>query len=267
VHRAGRRPGEGEIAGYVWITPVLTYRADKGNISPASYRLQNKHQVRMRLYLSSFDLGDRPEDLLTLAGEGRRAAIIVNALDNRPDGRTRWLEDQTNKLTNLGFSVIELDLRHHFGVSSKLGAFLKDIDLVWVNGGNAFILRRAMKQSGFDVLIKQAIARDEIVYAGFSAAAVITYSSLRGLEVVDDPEAVPVGYDPEIVWDGLGLLPYAVVVHFKSDHPESELVEREIAFYEATGVPYRTLRDGEALIVREGTLTRGRGEPQPGAED
>jgi hypothetical protein len=35
-----------------------------------------------------------------------------------------------------------------------------------------------MRQSGFDLLIKTFIARDEIVYAGFSVAAVITFDSL-----------------------------------------------------------------------------------------
>src|SRR4051812_34643410 len=125
----------------------------------------------MRLYLSSFDLGDKPEELVALAGSARRAAIIVNALDNRPDRRAVWLKKQTEKLVDLGFSVTELDLRSYFGPSDKLKGILNEIDVVWINGGNAFVLRRAMKQSGFDVFIKSALARDEIVYAGFSAAA------------------------------------------------------------------------------------------------
>jgi len=71
----------------------------------------------MRLYLSSFDLGDRPEELVALAGSARRAAII--ALDNRPEGRAVWLKEQTNKLVGLGFSVVELDLRSYFGVPHR----------------------------------------------------------------------------------------------------------------------------------------------------
>ena len=47
-------------------------------------------------------------------------------------------------------------------------------------------------------------------------------------------------------------VPFAIAVHYKSDHPESASVDREIAFYEASGIPYRTLRDGEALVVRDG---------------
>ena len=205
----------------------------------------------MRLYLSSFDLGARPEELVALTDKARRAAIIVNALDHRPERRAVWLREQTHKLVGLGFSVVELDLRSYFGAPDGLEGFLSDIDVVWINGGNAFILRRAMKQSGFDVLIRSTLARDEIVYAGFSAAAVIAFDNLRGLEIVDDPEETPSGYDANIVWDGLGLVPFALAVHFKSDHPESESVDREIAFYEASGILYRTLRDGEALVIHD----------------
>jgi dipeptidase E len=67
--------------------------------------------------------------------------------------------------------------------------------------------------------------------------------------LVDDPHDVAARYDADTVWDGLGLIPYPVAVHFKSDHPESELVDREVAFYQANRIPYRTLLDGEALVI------------------
>lgn len=112
--------------------------------------------------------------------------------------------------------MVELDLRSYFGASDELKRFLTDIDLVWINGGNAFILRRAMKQSGFDALIRSAVARDEIVYAGFSAAAVIAFDSLKGLELTDDPEDIPSGYDANTVWKGLGFIPFALAVPIPS---------------------------------------------------
>jgi hypothetical protein len=57
--------------------------------------------------------------LVALAGSARRAAIIVNALDNHPAGRAVWLKEQTDKLVGLGFSVVELDLRSFFGAPDK----------------------------------------------------------------------------------------------------------------------------------------------------
>jgi dipeptidase E len=206
----------------------------------------------MRLYLSSFHLGTRPEELVALAGSGRRVGLILNALDHRPQARPVWVKVQADKLVRLGFSVVELDLRRYFGAPHELQAVLRTVDLVWINGGNTFILRRAMKQSGFDALIKDAVARDDILFAGFSAGACVAAPSLKGLELTDDPNEVPAGYDTEIVWDGLGFVPFALAVHFKSDHPESASIDREVAYYEAAGIPYRTLRDGEVLIVEGG---------------
>jgi dipeptidase E len=205
--------------------------------------------LAVRMYLSSFDVGNSPERLARLVGGGMRAAIIVNALDHRDTARAQWLESQTAKLQSLGFAVQELDLRWFFGRPDRISEMLEQFDVVWVNGGNAFILRRAMKQSGFDVAIAELLARDRIVYAGFSAAAVIASSTLRALDRVSDPVEVPRGYEPAMVWDGLGILPFALVVHFESDHPESAAVGEEVAFYERHRMPYRTLRDGEVFLM------------------
>ncbi|WP_321963527.1 Type 1 glutamine amidotransferase-like domain-containing protein [Paraburkholderia sp. J7] len=203
----------------------------------------------MRIYLSSFDVGARPEQLVRLVGGEMRAAVIVNALDHREAARAQWLESQSTKLRALGLAVQELDLRQFFGATDRLREALQQVDVVWVNGGNAFILRRAMKQSGFDVAIADLLERDRIVYAGFSAAAVIASSTLRALVRVSDPAEIPPGYDSAVVWDGLRLLPFSFVVHFESDHPESAAVGEEVEFYERHCMPYRTLRDGEAFVM------------------
>jgi dipeptidase E len=75
--------------------------------------------------------------------------------------------------------------------------------------------------------------------------------SLRGLELVDPPDDVKGVYGLEPQWDGLGLLAFAIVPHFRSDHPETELVETLYAHYTNAGVPHRTLSDGDALVIDE----------------
>lgn len=130
----------------------------------------------------------------------------MNALDNRAAARANWQADQTSKLKTLGFTVRPLDLRDYFGRPQPMAETLAVLDLVWVNGGNAFVLRRAMQRSGFDVALRAALANDELVYAGFSAAAVVLPASLRGLDLVDDPHNVPDGYPAEVPWEGLNIL-------------------------------------------------------------
>ncbi len=210
----------------------------------------------MRMYLSSFLLGNQPEALQNLVGSDRRAAIIVNALDNFPDKRGQWLGAQREALSKLDFATAELDLRAYFGRIEDLRGVMPSFTTLWVNGGNSFILRRAMKQSGFDTIITEALARDTHVYAGFSAGAVVCSRSLRGLALTDDPVDAPDGYDSATVWEGLDLLPYAVVVHYRSDPVQAaSAADREIGFYEASRIPYRALQDGQALVIDGATAT------------
>lgn len=209
----------------------------------------------MRLYLSSYRIGDRAGSLLALLGSGKRAAIVSNALDAISDTARSIFRDEVYdphvEMASLGLETEELDLRRYFGQPQALRSKLSGFDLVWVMGGNAFVLRRAMKQSGFDDVITGMLERDEIVYGGFSAGAVVAAPTLRGIELMDDPTEVPAGYDPEVVWEGLGLIDYAIVPHFRSPHPESAAAERAVRHMCSRGMRYRALRDGEVIVWTE----------------
>ena len=67
----------------------------------------------MRLYLSSFRLGDHPEHLVAAAGrDGRRKVVIANALDDAPPQvRRTGVELELGTLAGLGLDAVELDLR------------------------------------------------------------------------------------------------------------------------------------------------------------
>src|SRR5690606_10768500 len=176
----------------------------------------------MRLYLSSYRIGDRAGSLLALLGSGKRTAVISNALDNISATARAIYRDEVYdphaEMRALGLETEELDLRRYFGNPAGLAVALRGYDFVWVTGGNAFVLRRAMKQSGFDDLIVDMLDRDDIVYGGFSAGAVVAAPTLRGIELIDDPAEVPAGYEAEPIWDGLGLIDYSIVPHFRSPH-------------------------------------------------
>ncbi len=209
----------------------------------------------MRLYLSSYRIGDRAGTLLALLGGGKRAAIIENALDNvsataRDLYRTD-VYDPTAELASLGISAEPLDLRQYFGRAEALRTHLSQFDLVWVTGGNAFVLRRAMQLSGFDDIIVDLLDADAIVYGGFSAGAVVAAPSLEGIHLIDDPAELPSGYSGEVVWDGLGLIDHSIVPHYRSPHPETHAAERAARHLSARGLRYRALRDGEVIVWTE----------------
>ena len=202
------------------------------------------------MYLSSFGLGNRPERLLRLLRGGKRAAVVINAKDgSSEEGRAASLARELDALTNLGLDPSELDLRDHFNAPESLGEALHGFDLIWVRGGNTFVLRRALRRSGADAVLAERLATDSIVYSGFSAGVTVLGPSLRGLELVDDPELIPEGYDREVLWSGLGLLPYTIVPHYRSDHPESDRVEALVDELIARRTLFKVLKDGEAIVI------------------
>jgi dipeptidase E len=204
----------------------------------------------VRLYLSSFRLGNHPEQLLALLRDPGPAAVICNAMDwAQPEVRKSAVDRELAALVQLGLDPKELDLRKYFDNRPRLAADLAQYRLVWLRGGNVFVLRYTLARSGADELVAELLKQDQLVYAGYSAGCCVLAPSLGGLELVDDPGAVRQTYGADPVWDGLGLLDYAIVPHYRSDHPESEAVELIVARYNAEGVPHRALRDGEAIVV------------------
>ncbi len=204
----------------------------------------------MRLYLSSMDLGAYPERLAALAGRGARAAIVMNALDNFPDERRRFLSTGKQALDNLGFIADELDLRTCFDAPGRLAQSLESSGLLWVNGGNTFLLRRAMARSDFDSVVRTLLERDQLVYGGFSAGVCAVAPSLRGIEFLDDPSALARGYSPEPIWEGVGLIDYHVAVHYRTG--DDEPIQRTVRYYREHEMPYVSLRDGEVIVVDGG---------------
>jgi len=204
----------------------------------------------MRLYLSSYKLGNQPEQMLPLIKGTKKTAIIMNAQDNvLPERRTERLQEEMDKLTNLGLRPEELDLRKFFGKADELKEHIKQFDYFWVRGGNVFLLRRAFKQSGFDNLLVELLRNDKVAYGGFSAGICILAPSLKGIELVDPKDDVSEGYDKAVVWDGLGILGYAIAPHYKSDHPESADIDKCVDYFKKNDIAHKTLRDGEAIIV------------------
>lgn len=203
----------------------------------------------MRLYLSSFRVGDHPSRLRALLRGRSGIAVIANALDSlAEDERAGGVEREVEALRGLGLRPAEVDLRRFAGRPADVAGALAGFPAVWVRGGNVFVLRDAMARSGADAVLSDLVRRDALVYAAYSAGACVLAPSLRGLEECDDPQVVPGGAPP--IWDGLGVLDRAFVPHVDSpDHPESEVLTALAARYRADAVPHHALRDGEVMVV------------------
>ncbi|NTW15717.1 MAG: type 1 glutamine amidotransferase-like domain-containing protein [Candidatus Moranbacteria bacterium] len=205
----------------------------------------------MKLYLSSYKLGNDIEALKGLVPAGnRKTAFIPNALDFSTDSERREKSERSDveDLSALGLEVERLDLRDYFGLQSELETKLGDFGVIWVRGGNAFVLRKAMKKSGFDEILRRFVGKKELLYGGYSAGICVLSPTLEGIDLVDDPYVDPYGDPSAASFEGLGIVDYSIVPHYRSDHPESASIEKVVEYLEEKGIRYRTLRDGDVII-------------------
>ncbi|MDD2766354.1 MAG: Type 1 glutamine amidotransferase-like domain-containing protein [Candidatus Moranbacteria bacterium] len=207
----------------------------------------------MKLYLSSYKIGDQPEKLLALFSGNKKVGYIPNALDftnANPVRRENHIESDIQSLTDNGLQVELLDLKNYFEKENDLREKLQGLGGIFISGGNTFILRQAMRLCGLDTVLQgYNKTREDFVYAGYSAAGCVLSSSLKGYSIVDDPTDFPYANQKETLWEGLGMIDYTFLPHFDSDHPESADINKEVKYCIENKIPYKTLRDGEVLII------------------
>lgn len=207
----------------------------------------------MKFYLSSFKIGNEEKKLQSLTETGReRVSFINNALDFATDLERKRKSDakDISDLERLGFSVDVLDLKQYFNKSQELGARLENYDVIWVRGGNTFVLAQAMKLSGFADIIKEYYRADrDTVYGGYSAGICVLGPTLTGLHLVDDPDQKPYGEQYQTIWEGLGILDYVITPHYKSEHKESEAIDKVVEYMVDNKILFKALRDGEVIIT------------------
>ena len=146
----------------------------------------------MRLYLSSYRVGDRAGSLLALLGDGKRAALIENALDLYSDDAREMhrteIYDPAAELASLGIVSTRLDLRDYFGRPEALTEALSGFDLVWVVGEFSHSVS-VVRCDGTDP------GGESVTVAAFDVG-----EGARGIVLADDGRTayVDVGFDHQI---------------------------------------------------------------------
>lgn len=207
----------------------------------------------MKFYLSSYKIGNEERKLMEIAKNGnRKVAYINNALDFANDLVRKSKSDamDVSDLQRVGFTVDILDLKEYFHDPEGLEEKLDQYDVIWVRGGNTFVLAQAMRLSGFDEIVKRYYRDNkDILYGGYSAGVCILGPTLKGIHLADDPDQKPYGEEHQTIWEGLHILDYAIAPHYKSDHQESKDIDRSIEYMIENKIPFKALKDGEVIII------------------
>lgn len=205
----------------------------------------------MKFYLSSYRLGNKVQKLKKMLPKNKKTAFISNAMDYIDDLDKRKQKNQSGmkELRKVGMKPELLDLRNYFNQREKLKKKVKEFGAFWVTGGNVFVLRHAMKLSGFDSILVSMKDRNDILYSGYSAGVCVLAPTLRGIELMDYTGFKPYSKEPVLIWEGLNLIDYLIVPHYKSDHPESKLADKVVEYMIKNKLPFKALRNGEVIII------------------
>ena len=188
--------------------------------------------------------------MLTAGATTNRVAVIQNAQDcwTDPAKRKSVFERECGDLEMLGLAPVGLDLRTFFGRREQLEREIETFAYCWVCGGNSFVLRRAFQLCGFDVILQElAQQTNRLTYGGYSAGACVMTPTLEGIHLADDPDSNPEGYTGSVIWEGLGLYPFCIAPHYRSDHPETKLIDQSVEYFIEKKIPFVALHDGEAI--------------------
>lgn len=208
----------------------------------------------MQFYLSSYKFGNETEKLKTMLPADSRVGHINNSRDwttADPERRANHQREELEQLAALGFQVESLDLKDYFGKEDALREKLSQLNGIWVSGGNTFVLRQAMRLSGFDNIFQTLRQRKGFLWGGYSAGICILCDSLKYIKNVDDPNDFPYPGITESIYEGLGVFNYGLLPHYDSDHFESEAIGQEVQNCINNKWLFKTLRDGEVIIISE----------------
>ncbi len=205
-----------------------------------------------KLFLYSLALTPTHFDKLeTLAGKKAidiRLACIENATDII-EGSEHWVPGIRQQLIDRGYQVETMDLRSAGYQLDELNKKLKTKDVIWVCGGHTYYLRWILKYSGADKIIQTLVA-EGIIYAGWSAGAIMAGPTTKHFQLMgDDPAEAP-----ELIEEGLHLTDKVIVPHMDNPDFANGAAKANAKLLQA-GFKTIPLNDNQAYIIESAAGT------------
>ena len=202
----------------------------------------------MILYLSSQKFGDKYDYLKRwISNHNNKILLIFNALDAKgQDKIDNNVKEDITLLEQIGFEVTVIDLKEYFDKNEELRKLCRKYNSFCVMGGNVFVLRQAMKYSGFDCFLEDIKNDDNYLYIGYSAGSSVLSKIIDVLKLADDP--IDFYNKGEIIYDGIGFIDYVFIPHYKSNYHKAHLIDEIVNTCEKDNIKYKAFTDGNVII-------------------
>ncbi len=193
---------------------------------------------RMLLLSSARFLMDNPPDIFGRPFSRYKMAYITTASKGVIDKGYLERDKKFFKEQEYNFEEIDIDGKDE----QTLRDLLENFESVFVEGGNTFYLIKAIRESGFDKVVKELLPKG-LIYSGGSAGAYVACPSIEMAAWRHQDK-----YDHYGVTDltGMNLIPFLMSVHYKPEN--KELLQEKV---KQTRYPVKILTDDQAILVQD----------------
>ncbi len=198
----------------------------------------------MKLILASKEkfLLERGYDLLGMLRKDLKIGLITTAVKVSDEQYIKYMKEYIELMKSSGIDFKEFDID---GKKEKdIREFFIDRNVVQVSGGSPFFLLKKVRESRFDVVLKDLI-KEGYPYVGCSSGSHLMTPSM-------EVGGWKVGRNKFGVEDltTLGYVPFLIKSHYTDDKKE-EVVEK----MKTLKYPLRVLKDNQCFLVEDGKVT------------
>ncbi|HLL60921.1 MAG TPA: Type 1 glutamine amidotransferase-like domain-containing protein [Candidatus Nitrosocosmicus sp.] len=137
--------------------------------------------------------------------------MFINTAAEVEGGDKQWLDNDRDALVNVGFEVRDYTLTGKSKADFEKD--FKDIDVIFVSGGNTFYLLQQINESEFTKFITAWI-NDGKIYIGSSAGSMVVSPDIEIAIVADSIEQAPKLKS----YNALGVVDFIVLPHWGSEY-------------------------------------------------
>jgi dipeptidase E len=198
----------------------------------------------MKLLLTSLGISNQSiaDGLIELIGKKpseTKVGFIPTAANADP-GNKDWFVQQLTDLQKFGYTWI--DLVDPAAVDIDYQERLKDVNIIYISGGNTFYLLDQVRKTGLDSWLDKN--KDNKVYVGSSAGSILATPTIKAAGVAD--QNTPGLTDLQ----GLGWVDFELLPHV----PGSIGMKKAEAYAKTTKNKFYALDDNSALKVVDGKV-------------
>lgn len=158
--------------------------------------------------------------------------------------------DRTREIfreNNCDFEDVDVDGKDEV----KLREILRKFDVVFVNGGSTFYLLKAIRESGFEKVLKELLPQG-LIYIGASAGSYVACPTIEMSTWKHQDKYEHYGITD---FTAMNLVPFLMTVHYTLEY--RDLLKEKIP---TSSYPVKILNDDQAILVNDNEITLLGGE-------